>query len=102
MADGTPRPGARPAPTMAEPLRGFAKVTRDLTERRLAEDERLRLAHAEEAVRLRDEFLAIAAHELKTPLTALQLQLHSLHDRINALDTRLATRIERAARSGDR
>ena len=30
-------------------LRGFAKITRDLTERRKAEDERIRLAHAEEA-----------------------------------------------------
>src|SRR5262245_5926077 len=36
--------------------RGFAKVTRDLTERRKAEDERIRLAHAEEGVRLRDRF----------------------------------------------
>jgi PAS domain S-box-containing protein len=55
--------------------RGFAKITRDLTERRKAEEERIRLAHAEEAVRLRDEFLSIAAHELRTPLNALQLQL---------------------------
>jgi signal transduction histidine kinase len=55
--------------------RGFAKITRDLTERRRAEEERIRLAHAEEAVRLRDEFLSIAAHELRTPLNALQLQL---------------------------
>jgi PAS domain S-box-containing protein len=55
--------------------RGFAKVTRDLTERRQAEQERIRLAHAEEAVRLREEFLSIAAHELRTPLNALQLQV---------------------------
>jgi PAS domain S-box-containing protein len=59
-------------------LRGFAKVVRDLTERREAEEERLRLAQAQEAVRLRDEFLSIAAHELRTPLTALLLQLQSL------------------------
>ena len=38
-----------------------------------------RLYHeAQQAVRLRDEFLSIASHELKTPLTALQLQLQSL------------------------
>jgi len=59
-------------------LRGFAKVVRDLTERRKADEERLRLAQAQEAVRLRDEFLSIAAHELRTPLTALLLQLQSL------------------------
>ena len=52
-------------------LRGFAKVTRDLTARRRAEAERRRRAAAEEAARLRAEFLSVAAHELKTPLTAL-------------------------------
>ena len=59
-------------------LIGFAKVTRDLTERRRAEEERVRLAQAEEALRLRDEFLAIASHELKTPLTSLQLHLSGM------------------------
>jgi PAS domain S-box-containing protein len=33
---------------------------------------------AQEAVRMRDEFLQIASHELKTPLTPLQLQLDML------------------------
>src|SRR5690348_14021085 len=47
-------------------LVGYAKVTRDLTERRRLEEERLSLARAEEAIRLRDEFLSLAAHELKT------------------------------------
>jgi PAS domain S-box-containing protein len=35
---------------------------------------------AQEAIRMRDEFLSIASHELKTPLTSLRLQL-SLIDR---------------------
>ncbi len=83
-------------------LLGFAKVTRDLTERRSTEDERIRLARAEESIRLRDEFLAIASHELKTPLTALQLQLQSLQERIESMDVNMARKLERAARSGSR
>ncbi len=76
---------------------GFAKVTRDLTERKRVEEERIALlqqeraareeaeaalalirearqetAVAEEAIRARDEFLSIAAHELKTPLTGVK------------------------------
>jgi PAS domain S-box-containing protein len=58
-------------------LLGFAKVTRDLTERRRAEDERAALAASEKANRDKDEFLAMLGHELRNPLapivTALQL-----------------------------
>jgi hypothetical protein len=82
-------------------LRGFAKVTRDLTERRKMEEERLHLAQAREAIRLRDEFLSIASHELKTPITTLQLQLQSVHERIAQMDQRVASKVERAARSSE-
>ncbi|RKH50002.1 GAF domain-containing sensor histidine kinase, partial [Corallococcus llansteffanensis] len=33
---------------------------------------------AQEAVRVRDDFLAIASHELKTPITAMKLQVQSI------------------------
>jgi PAS domain S-box-containing protein len=83
-------------------LIGYAKVTRDLSERRRLEEERVRRAQAEESIRLRDEFLSIASHELKTPLTALQLQLQNMQKKIAALDESLASRINRAVRSGQK
>jgi PAS domain S-box-containing protein len=81
---------------------GFTKVTRDLTERRKLEEERLRVAQVQESLRLRDEFLSIASHELKTPLTALQLQLQSMRERVEALDGRTAIKLDRASRSSER
>ncbi|HEY8141040.1 MAG TPA: ATP-binding protein [Kofleriaceae bacterium] len=58
-------------------LIGFGKVTRDLTERRQVERERAARLAAEQASRAKDEFIAILAHELRSPLapivTALQL-----------------------------
>jgi signal transduction histidine kinase len=49
-----------------------AELARSNQERQsLLESERLARAEAETAVQLREQFLAIASHELKTPLTAL-------------------------------
>jgi PAS domain S-box-containing protein len=63
-------------------LRGFAKVTRDVTDKRRAEEERERLLRElKEAVAARDEFLSIASHELKTPLTSVKLNLRALEHR---------------------
>ena len=81
---------------------GFAKVTRDLSERRKLEEAQLRAAHAQEALRLRDEFLSIASHELKTPLTALQLQLQSVRERLETMDAKMVDKVDRAVRSGAR
>ncbi|WNG17026.1 PAS domain S-box protein [Cystobacter fuscus] len=80
-------------------LLGFSKVTRDLTEHKRTEEERLQLAQSQEAIRLRDEFLSIAAHELKTPVTALQLQLQGLRRDMASLEHKHEARLERALRS---
>lgn len=42
------------------------------------DSEAARRKKAEEEVRSRDDFLAVASHELKTPLTSLNLQIQSL------------------------
>jgi PAS domain S-box-containing protein len=56
-------------------LIGFAKITRDLTERRNAEQRALadarRLAEAESANAAKAEFLTAMSHELRTPLNAI-------------------------------
>jgi PAS domain S-box-containing protein len=56
-------------------LVGFAKVTRDLTERRAAQEKAVaaarRIARAEAANTTKSEFLAAMSHELRTPLNAI-------------------------------
>lgn len=62
-------------------LRGVVLVFRDVTAKKRREAERMRLLEeTRAAVHVRDEFLSVAAHELKTPLTPLQLRLDSLKE----------------------
>jgi len=53
---------------------------------RLLVEERAARAAAEESILVRDTFLSVASHELKTPLTSLQLHLQSIL-RANRLGT---------------
>jgi signal transduction histidine kinase len=62
-------------------LIGYAKVTRDLTARKRAEEERVHRLEAEAALRAREEFISIAAHELKTPVTAVKAAAQLLQRR---------------------
>jgi signal transduction histidine kinase len=56
-----------------------------------------------EALRARDDFLAVAGHELKTPLTALQLQIHSLTSLVKRVGVEeVAEKTERACRQVER
>jgi PAS domain S-box-containing protein len=60
------------------------EMVEELSRRVVAAVDNARLyREAQEAVRLRDEFLGIASHELKTPLTPLRLKLQVLQRQVN-------------------
>src|SRR4051812_5492342 len=60
-------------------LQGFAKVVRDLTDKQRVALEREQLyTKAQEANRLKDEFLGTVSHELRTPLNAILGWAHLL------------------------
>ena len=85
-----------------EPI-GFTKITRDMTDRKRAED-LLKMSFSDlekkidkrtnelittnlklqEAIKIRDEFLSVASHELKTPLTPLKLQTQMISKSIKS------------------
>ncbi|MCY1076497.1 ATP-binding protein [Archangium sp. miwbw1] len=83
--------GFYPVAFTASPILENGDVTgtilelRNTTEdqRKQAERERL-MVELQEAVRLRDEFLSIASHELKTPLTPLSIRLQGLERSLQA------------------
>ena len=106
----------RPIVDSGAPIRGAGGATlgavlvfRDVTrERQKAEEERHRTELAQEAVRERDVFLSVAAHEFRTPLTALQLKLQGLQRLIQkelagtAFLSKVETRFQHALRQTDR
>jgi signal transduction histidine kinase len=57
----------------------FTGTVHDITERKLAEEQRDRLLEqARDAIVARDDFLSIASHELRTPCTSLRLGIEAL------------------------
>ncbi|NVJ01609.1 PAS-domain containing protein [Myxococcus sp. AM009] len=70
---------------------------REVTAERRAEAERERLLReAQEAIRVRDDFLSIAAHELKTPLTPLKLHLQMLRQQRAEADGAPARHVDKS------
>jgi signal transduction histidine kinase len=57
---------------------------------------------AHEAVRARDEFLSVASHELKTPLTPLQLRIQALQKLVAAGTATPPEQLAEALRGADR
>jgi signal transduction histidine kinase len=94
---------------------GFDEVDLALVEQlghraALAVENGILYAQAQQAIRMRDEFLSIASHELRTPLTPLQIQLQRLigtrgrsvvenlaPERLRAILTRAEAQVERLA-----
>ena len=66
------------APIVVDGCRCVMAAVRDVTERKKLEERARLWREAQEEVRERDEFLSIASHELRTPVTALLLQLQLL------------------------
>ena len=76
-------------------LIGFSKVTRDLTERRRAEEDATARNAAEQANRAKDEFLAMLGHEMRNPLAPIVSAIQLLKLRGDSKSTREYEVIER-------
>ncbi|EPX63519.1 hypothetical protein D187_005925 [Cystobacter fuscus DSM 2262] len=71
--------------------------------RREVARERAQVEHLLEAVRARDDFLSVASHELKTPLTIFQLQIGAIERSLNASSQPgIGERLDTARRSARR
>ena len=76
---------------------GYAKVTRDLTERRKAEEQNLQMRRAQDAMKIRDEFLTEAKRELDRAVTTIRAHLASLDAAVKPLDDRAAAAVKAKA-----
>lgn len=78
---------ARPLPSDGAHGHGGVTVFNDISKRKRDEEERTRLVdELRDAVRCRDEFLAVASHELRTPLTPMKVLVQSLRRHLQHSD----------------
>lgn len=60
-------------------------TVRNLHDRKRAEQEKIAAITMAENVRLRDEFISIASHEFKTPISTLQLQMYMIRQNLKQI-----------------
>jgi signal transduction histidine kinase len=80
-------------------------VEREMRDAQVRRERRETTEALRQAVAARDQFLSIASHELKTPLTSLQLQLQSLMRLMGGAaerDERIASKLRTVTRSTER
>jgi PAS domain S-box-containing protein len=80
-------------------IRGFSKVTRDLTEQIRARSAEAARAAAEKANKAKDEFLAALSHELRTPLTPALAAASYLADHSDKLPAELSDGLDTIRRN---
>ena len=85
-------------------VRWFGTNTDVDVERRALQERDAALAAARAAIEVREDFVAVASHELKTPLAALLLQLDALERSMGGepMVARHGDRVRRAAHAGRR
>jgi signal transduction histidine kinase len=80
-------------------------IEREIRDAQVRRERRETLEALKQAVAARDQFMSIASHELKTPLTSLQLQLQSLQRALyagNGDPERVAQKLRTVTRATER